>query len=445
MKPILVSLALLLLSAGSAQAGPSIEHWELENGARVYFVAADALPIVDVRIIFDAGGARDGEVPGLARLTNSLLNQGAGGMDADAIAVAFEGVGARFSSGSERDMASLHLRSLAREQSLRPALDTLALVLGQPEFPEAALERQRRRMQIALQGERQSPAALGSRALYSALYGDHPYGSPPQGTEESLAAIDRDAVRAFHRRYYVASNAVIAIVGDLERAQAEHLAAQLLGELPQGEPAPTLPVPPMVEAQTVHIPFPSTQTHILIGQVGIARSDVDHFPLQVGNHILGGGGLVSLLAHEMRERRGLSYSSYSYFIPSAAAGPYIIGSQVRADRTGEALEVLQSLFADFRNEGPTEEQLTAARQNITGGFPLSLDSNSKIVGQVGAIGFYRMPLDYLDTYTEQVEAVRADDIRNTYQRRLDPRRQVTVLVGPQGLDADTDAAADTDE
>lgn len=430
MRARLLATALLLIAPGLLLAGPQIQHWQLDNGARVYFVAADALPIVDVRITFDAAAARDGELAGLARLTNSLLNQGAGGLDADDLAQAFESVGARYSSGSERDMAWIHLRSLSRPESLQPAATTLARVLTAPDFPEAALERQRRRMLVALQAERQSPPAMANRALYAALYGDHPYATPPQGTEESLAAIDREAVENFYRQYYVATNAVIAIVGDLDRSQAEELAQTIAGELRPGQAPAPLPEPTPPEAQTVHIPFPANQTTILIGQLGMRRDDPDRFPLEVGNHILGGSGLVSVLAYEMRERRGLSYSSYSYFVPSAATGPFIIGSQVRADRAGEAQELLETVFREFRDLGPSAEQLEAAQANITGGFPLSLDSNSKIVGQVAMIGFYRLPLDYLDTYTKHVEAVSLGSVRSAFQR-LDPNHRVVVLVGPE--------------
>ncbi|RFA30056.1 peptidase M16 [Alkalilimnicola ehrlichii] len=441
MRPFLRTLSILwlVLWLPLAQANsPEIRHWQLDNGARVYFVQTETLPIVDLRVTFDAGAARDGEQAGLARLTNSLLSQGAAGLNADELALAFESVGARYSSGSERDMAWLQLRSLTRPEALTAATDTLAMILAAPEFPEADLERQRRQMLVALQAERQSPPTIAERALYEALYGDHPYASAPQGTEDSVRALSREAVVEFHEQYYTAGNAVLAIVGDLSANEARELSERLLADLPAGDRAPQLPEPEPPEPQTVHIPYPSAQTHVLIGQLGIARGDEDYFPLYVGNHILGGSGLVSMLVHEMRERRGLSYSSYSYFVPSAERGPFILGTQVRADRTGEALEVLENLFVEFRAEGPSADRLQAAQENITGSFPLNIDSNRKIVGYVSMIGFYGLPLDHLDTFIGQVEAVTQAAIVSSFQNRLDPEHRVRILVGPEGILADED-------
>lgn len=434
MKARILSWVVLLAALAGAQAhaktGLDIEHWQLDNGARVYFVATDAIPTVDVRVTLDAAGARDGDLAGLARLTNLLLDQGADGMDAQTIALAFEDVGARYSAGSERDMAWVGLRALSRPDALDPALDMLGRVIAQPDFPAADFERERRRMQVVLQHERQSPGALASRAFYGALYDGHPYGSAPQGDDESLEAIERDDVAAFHREYYVGANAVVAIVGDLDRAQAEHVAQQVVGALPAGERPAPLPEPAPPEAQHIHVPFPANQTTILVGMPGITRDDPQHETLHVGNHVLGGGGLVSLLTSEMRDRRGLSYSTYSYFVPMAQTGPFIMGSQVRADRTEETLEVLTRLFERYREEGPTATQLRAAQQNITGGFPLQLDSNRKIVGQISAIGYYGLPLDYLDEYTQRIDAIEREQIRAAFQR-IDPRRQVVVTVGPE--------------
>ncbi len=424
-------LGLLLLLPALAQAIPPIQHWVQEDGARVYFVATDALPIVDVRLTFDAAAARDGKLPGLARLTNGLLDQGNGGLSADEVAARFEQVGARLSGGSERDMAWLQLRSLSEPKALNAAIDTLALVLGKPEFPAAAVERQRRQMLVALQAVKQSPDKLGERAFYQAIYGDHPYATPPSGTEDSVKAIRRDDVVAFYRRHYTAPNAVVALTGDLSREQAAAIARTLTAGLPRGEaPPPLPPVPKPTQGAQHRVPFASSQTHVYIGAPAIDRASPDYFAFAVGNHVLGGGGLVSLLNQAMREQRGLSYSSASYFVPSARPGPFIISTQVRNERVDEALEVIRQLFRQLRSEGPSKEQLDAAKRNITGSFPLSLDSNSDIVAQLSAIGFYRLPLDYLDNYVRRVEQVSAEDIRKAFQTHLDPDTMTTVLVGP---------------
>jgi zinc protease len=428
--PIRGLLGLLLLALAPLQAAPPIEHWETANGARVYYVHAAELPMVDLRVVFDAGGARDGEKAGLAQLTSALLPDGAGALDADAIADRFASLGARFGTSSARDMAVVSLRSLTDPELLEPALETFALVLREPRFEQTGFARDRNRMLIAVRMGMQSPSYLMERAFFEALYQGHPYGSPPGGTEESLAALAREDAVEFHRRHYVGRNAVVAIVGDLDRAAAETLAERAVGGLPAGEPAPPLPeVPRLVGDANVHVTHPSAQSHVRIGELGIARNDPDHFALVVGNHVLGGGGMVSRLHAEIRERRGLSYSVYSYFSPMAAPGPFVMALQTATDQAAEATRLLYEELRRFLAEGPTEEELEASKRNITGGFPLRIDSNSAIVEHLAAIGFYRMPLDYLETYVERVDAVTLEEVRDAFARHLDPERVLTVVVG----------------
>lgn len=425
-----VLLLAMLFIVPLAEANPDIQHWRTSNGARVYFVSAPELPMLDIRVVFDAGSARDGNFPGLAMLTNGMLEEGAGALDADAIAERFDSLGASFSASSQRDMAIASLRSLTERSLLEPALHTFALLLSQPSFPADALERVRRQMLTGLQREEQDPGAIAERAFYRALYGEHPYGIPPTGTSESVQAMRRQDVLDFYQRYYVGRNAVIAIVGAVTRSEAERLAEMTVGQLTEGEAAPALPpVPALAMAEEVHIDHPSTQTHVLMGEPGMRRGDPDYFPLYVGNHILGGSGLVSRISEEVREKRGLSYSSYSYFLPMRVEGPFTLGLQTRNEKTDEALTVLRQTLAQFVADGPSEEELLAAKKNITGGFPLKIDSNSDILGYIAMIGFYGLPLDYLDNFNSRVEAVTVSRIRDAFSRRVHPDRMVTVTVG----------------
>ncbi len=417
-------------SSAAVFAGPQIQHWTTGNGARVYFVPAPELPMIDLRVTFDAGAARDGADGGVALLTNALLAEGAGGLDANRISERFESVGARFSSSAHRDMATVGLRSLSDPQYLEPALTTLAAIIGQPDFPKDAFKRERSRMLIGLQQRKQSPGALADEAFYKAVFGDHPYAGQPSGTEATVKALTPEKLRAFYQRYYVGRNAVIAIVGDLDRAAAATLAERIIGKLPAGEPAPELPaVKDLTKAVEVSIEHPSTQTHILLGAPGMKRGDPDYFPLYVGNHILGGSGLVARLSGEIREKRGLAYSAYSYFRPMRKRGPYTLGAQTRNASAGETLAVMRETLATFIVEGPSEEELEAAKKNITGGFPLRISSNKKIIDYIGMIGFYNLPLDYLDTFNAKVEAVTVTDIKDAFQRRIHPDRMAVVTVG----------------
>ena len=428
-KAAIWSLA-LLLPLGGAVASPDIQHWKTGNGGRVYFVAAPQLPMVDVRVVFDAGSARDGELPGLASMTNGLLDTAAGKLDEEAIAERLEGLGAQLGSAALRDMAMVSLRTLSAPEYLDPALEIMSAILARPGFPEKIFQRERKQMLIGLQAEQQSPSAIARKAFYRAIYGEHPYAIPGSGTEESLQAMQRSDLVRFHERYYVAANGVVAIVGDLSRQQAERLAERLMTGLPEGEPAPPLPeVKPLARAVERKIPFPSSQTHILVGQPGMTRTDPDYLPLYVGNHILGGSGFGSRIMAEIREKRGLAYSAYSFFRPMRRKGPFQIGLQTRNDKADEAQRVLRETLQGFIEQGPTAAELEAAKKNITGGFPLRIDSNRDILEYIAMIGFYNLPLDYLESFNRRVEAVTLEQIRDAFRRRVDPKRMATVTVG----------------
>ncbi|MBI5782635.1 MAG: insulinase family protein [Gammaproteobacteria bacterium] len=413
------------------EAGPKIQHWTLSNGARVYFVESRELPMLQVRVVFDAGSSRDpAEKAGVANLTAAMLDEGAGGLGADEIASRFEGVGAEFGAGADRDMASVNLRSLSDSALLDPALELFARVLATPAFPAENLERQRGQVLVSLQKDAQSPGAIAEKAFYRELYGPHPYASDPLGNEKSLKAITREDLLAFHRRHYVGANAWVVIVGDASKRQARNIAERIIGKLPAGNAMPPLPpVRTLYSGWRKQIAFPATQTHISMGHPGVRRGDPDYFPLYVGNYILGGGGLVSRLSVEVREKHGLSYSVYSYFLPLRMPGPLSIGLQTKNTQRDEALKLVRQVLKDFVAKGPTGEELEAAKKHITGSFPLRLDSNGKIAENLAMIGFYGLPLTYLDDFIPRVEAVSVDQVRKAFRRRVHPDHMVTVIVG----------------
>ena len=428
-RTVLLGLCAWFITA-AVQAGPAIQHWQTGNGVRVYFVPAPQLPMIDVRVVFAAGSARDGAKPGLAQLTSGLLAEGAGGLNADVIAQGFEGLGAQFGAGVDRDMAWTSLRTLSDNKLSVPALDLMAKVLRHADFPAQAFERERSRMLIGLREEEEKPEQIAEKAFYKALYKDHPYATPPEGTKTSLESLKRADVLAFYKQYYVAHNALIAIVGALDRSAAEKLAETVAGSLPPGAAAPALPpVKALDAAQNIRLAHPSTQTHLFVGQPGIARGDADYFALYVANHVLGGSGLVSRLSDEIREKRGLSYSVYSYFMPMAQPGPFMMGLQTRNDQADEAQRLMQETLVKYLAEGPTDKELGAAKQNITGGFPLRIDSNSKILEYLAVIGYYHLPLDYMDTFSQKIDAITRSQAHTAFKQHINPDKLVTVRVG----------------
>ncbi len=418
-------------SAGGAMEA-DIQQWQTNNGAKVLFVARHELPIVDVQMAFDAGSARDGDSAGLARLTNHLLLDGTSALDAGEIARQFERYGARVSTNSGRDTAEVSLRALSEAARLDPVITNLADALADARFPTDAVERVRQQMRLGLEQAQSSPSDLAERAFAQGIYGDHPYASPPSGTLDSVLQLEREAVVAFHQRHYTASNATIAIVGDLEASRAKAIAEQLSSKLPTGKALPELPeVRLPTSAQTIRVPFQAEQTHVLIGQPSVRRGDETYYPLYMANHMLGGSGLTSILAERMREERGLSYSSGSRITTGARRGRFQMSTQVRNEALAEALDVMRGSFVELRDEGPNAERLEASRRNITGSFPLQLDSNRDLLGYVSSIGFHNLPHDYLAQFIARIEAMQASQVTGALNAQLNPAQMITVLVGPE--------------
>ena len=441
-RPLIILLIGIVLVAGYAllsedmskppveAKGLSIKTWTTNNGARVFYVPATSLPMVDVRVVFDAGSARDGKQYGIAQLTNNLLSQGAGEWNAQQLAERFEDVGANFSTNALRDMAVVSLRSLTEKEWLDTALQTMATIIRKPRFDKHAVERERQLQLVAIEEQQQSPEAIAEKLFYKNLYGNHPYAHPGIGNKQSLTAIKREDLIAFHKQYYVGKNAIVAIVGNVDEKQAHKIANQLVGDLPRGDKAAAIPEPQaLTKAVAIKHVYPTTQTHLLAGVIGTQRGDKDYFPLYVGNHILGGGGFSSRMMKEIREKRGLAYSAYSYFLPMRVRGPFQLGAQTRNEKAGETLGLMKEVLKKFVNDGPTVDELEHAKRNITGGFPLKLDSNKDIIQYLAMIGFYGLPLDYLNKFNQHVNAVTIAQIKDAFKRRVDPEKLLTVVVG----------------
>ena len=437
MKTLITGLLLLVtqLSMQQASAAPKIESWLTDAGLQVYYVPVTQLPMLDVRLTFAAGSAHDGDKLGIASMTAGMLDKGAAGLNADQIAEAFESVGAEFSTGSARDMAWVSLRTVTLAEQMNPAMAAWQKIIASPDFPDADFARLKKQALIGLEAEKQSPSAIANKAFYKNLYHDHPYAQPQSGTEESINAMSIVDIKGYYNKYFVLKNAQLALVGSINRKDAEILANSIAKSLMSndrgvGEKAPEIPaVQPLTQAQVIHIPYPSKQAHIMIGQPGDKRGDKDYFKLYLGNHGLGGSGFTSRLMKEIRVKRGLAYSVYSYFIPMAENGPFMVGLQTKLSQTDDALKVVRDELEKFQKEGPSEEDLKASKLNITGGFPLRTASNDDIIGYLAMIGFYGLPLDYLDTFTTTVNSISREDVIDAFKRRVHPDKMLTVIVG----------------
>jgi len=446
-KDVLVTVVTSLVCLHSALAAIAIEHWTQPSGAQVFLVQSHAIPMVDVQLDFDAGSRRDpAEQAGLASATARMSGMGVRAnsargepaLDENALGEAWADLGASFGGQASSDRMSFALRSLTYPDLLAKAVQLAARQLAEPAFPAEIWQRERETMSAAIKEANTRPGTLAQRAFDQAVYGGHPYGYDT--TEDSLKRIEVTHMVALYRQMIQPCRAKVALVGALTRVQADALVTQLLAGLTEQQTAtgvtsrcPALPavaeIAPLAQASELRIGFDSAQAHVLLGQPGYKRNDPDFFAMLVGNYILGGGGFVSRLTNEVREKRGLSYSVYSYFAPGLHAGAFTIGLQTRPDQADQALQVSREVLARFVADGPTEDELQAAKDNLIGGFALRLDSNRKLLDNVANIAWNNLPLDYLDSWTQRVQNITVADIRSAFQRKLQPDRMVTVVLG----------------
>ena len=437
-----ISAALVLqgLVVNPAWALIPLQHWTAPNGAQVWLVESPTIPMVDVQIDFDAGSRRDPAAQaGLADAVAGMVTKGvravdgAAALDENALGEAWADLGASFDASADPDGLRFVLRSLTEPPLLERAAALAARQIGQPSWPAEVWQRERARWNASLKEALTRPATVAAQAFADAVYGSHPYAQRP--TADTLARLEVADFERFHARYLTACRARVSIVGAVSRAQAQQLVDRLLAHLPSPPAADCTPLPavPEVAALTAPVqrtlPFASAQAHVLIGQPGFVRRDPDFLALLVGNHILGGGGFVSRLTQAVREERGLSYSVYSQFAPGLHAGAFTVGLQTRPDQAAQAVQVTRDVLARFVAQGPTEAELRAAKDNLIGGFALRIDSNRKLLANVANIAWNGLPLDYLDRWTQAVEALTVADIRAAMARKLQPERMVTVVVG----------------
>ena len=421
----------LVLFSLQAQAALNIQQWQTTSGTAVYFVENHDLPIVDISTSFRAGSAQDtAEKSGVAGITQYLMTLGAGGMNEEQISNQMADIGAQLGGSADEDMSIFKLRTLSSAVEQEKALKIYTAILQKPDFPASVLVREKQRILSGLKEAETQPDSISDSAFKKAIFGSHPYGLEESGQVATVEKITVDDLKAFYAKNYGAKNAVIAMIGDMTRTQAGAIAERISSGLSNAAkinpPADVVKPTKPIETRIAH---PATQAHILLGYPGIKRGDSDFYALYVGNYILGGGGFVSRLTEEVREKRGLVYSVYSYFMPMSAVGAFQIGLQTKKEQADEALKLVRETTDNFIKGGITEAELKAAKQNIVGGFPMRIDSNAKILDYLGVIGFYKLPLTYLDEFNANISKVTAAQVKDAFNRRVKPENFVTVVVG----------------
>jgi len=415
-----------------------IEQLDSYKGAKAYLVQTKALPMVDIEVSIDAGDRYDpAGKSGLADMAAGLMNYGVRGdkgvlteaQIADEIADLGANIG--LSVGGER--AILRIRSLSRKDLRDRAVKLAAAMLSAPTYDSKIVEREKQRTITNLQEAETKPEYVLERRFKKSVYGDYPLADSP--SVKSVAAVSVSDLKQFHQQFYRGDRMIVSIVGDVDRAEASDIVQALLKQIPQsGQPIAKLPelqrspVEPLAQRE-IQIPFDSQQAHIAMGMTAVARSNPDYFPLLVGNYILGGGGFVSRLMSEVREKRGLAYSVFSYFAPGKDNGIFQAGLQTKNDQASQALDVMSSTITQFIADGPTPSELLAAKANLVNGYPLRIDNNRKLLDNVSAIAWNDLPLDTMDIWTKQVEAVTLEQVKAAFQKYLAMDRMKIVVLG----------------
>ncbi len=423
-----IFISILFVFSNLTFAKLNIQHWETNNGARIYFIENHDLPIVDINVDFRAGSVKDNKQKnGLASLTNHMMVLGSGGINEEDLANKFIDLGAQLNSSFDQDKSGFSLRTLSDKKS--EAVDLLTLVLHEPDFDSDILEREKKRYIASINQSKTMPGSIASKAFMKALYNEHPYGLPSSGEVEAIKKIRKKDLHDFYKIHYLSNELSIVIVGDISRKEAENLGNKI--SLGFSENKMTLEIPSVdyIKGQEIKISHPAKQAHLYYGAPIIKRGDPDFLVLYLGNYILGGGGFVSRLTQVIREDRGLAYSVYSYFMPFIEAGPFQVAVQTKKSQVKQAKELIQKTVAEFIQNGPTSKELRRAKDFMIGGFPLRLDSNKKILEYVSMMAFYKYPLDYLETFTNKIDKITAEEIKSAFQRRVDMSKFSTVIVG----------------
>jgi zinc protease len=433
----LCSLMVCTFVHSLVQAGGAIEHWQQESGAQVWLRSTSAIPMVDIQIDWDAGARFDPQgLEGLSGFAATMLTKGSRewkgrpALTEEKVGSVWADLGGIFSAQASEDRFFVNVRTLTKTEVLEEVTQLVAHQLAAPAVNDTVWNRIQRNVISSIKEMQTRPGPVAARAFNEAIFLKHPYGRSP--SEQSMLAIAPSEIKKFLDSNLRACDAKVSVVGNLSKEQANTMVLKLLAGI-RDKPCLDRPslekVAPLTQSKDVKIAFDSAQAHLLMGQPGIARSDADYFPIIVGNYILGGGGFVSRLTREVREKRGLSYSVASSFSPARDKGAFLISLQTRPDQVQQAKNVAMDVLRDFVLNGPTQAELKAAKDFMIGGFALNLDSNRKLLNNVSSIAWNGLPLNYLDTWTTEIGKVSTADIRRAFQKNLALDKMVTVVVG----------------
>ena len=422
---------IIMTQANLTQADVEISKYVTKNGVEILYTKSENIPMIDIKITFDAGSNKDGELKGLSMLTHSLLDEGTSKMNSEAIASAFESTGAIFGTSVNKDKSSVSLRSLADKKYLEPSVKMLIKILSDSVFPKSEVILQKERTLSSISEDKSDPSEVSSNLFFKEIYGNYAYGFPSIGSEESIEKIKRKDIINFYKENINSSNASIAIVSSLSKKDIINLSEKISKSLSFSSPKKNglNNFQKNNKKKYIFKKFNSEQAHIYIGGQSIKRGSKNHLPLYVGNYIFGGSGFSARLMKELRVKRGLTYGVYSYIYPMKNIGPFVVGIETKAEQAQESVRLIHKMLKEFHANGPTDKELTHAKEAIINGFPLRIDSNQDILNYLSMINYYDLPINYLNTFTDKISKITKKDILRAFKEEIDVNNLITLVVG----------------
>jgi zinc protease len=425
--------AAFALALGSAAQAMKIERVVSPGGIEAWLVHDKTVPLIALDFAFQGAGAIQdpADKAGLGNMVSSLLDEGAGEIDAKTFHERLEEKAIQLSFSTGRDQFRGSVRTLTENRD--EAFELLRLSLTAPRFDPEEVERIRSQIMARLARESTSPNDISGKRWWSAAFPGHPYGRPVGGTLESVPRIGVSDLKDYARRVLARDKLKVAVVGDIDTAAAAAMLDKVFGGLPaKADLTPVEAAHLQGLGQRIVIDMDVPQAVVTFGGNGIARKDPDFMAAYIVNHILGGGSFSSRLYREVREKRGLAYSVYTSLIWLDHAAMLLGGTGTRAERAGEAVDIIEQEIRRLADTGPTEEELDRTKSFLKGSYALGFDTSTKIAGQLVQIQLDDLGIDYIDRRSSMIDAVSIDDARRVTKRLLDGLL-VTVVGRPQGM------------
>ncbi|HQF30763.1 MAG TPA: pitrilysin family protein [Hyphomicrobiales bacterium] len=429
LRPLALGLLVLAALMLRPAAATEVQRVVSPGGIEAWLVEEHAVPVIAMDFGFAGGSAQDPEgKTGLANLLSGLLDEGAGDLDSATFQKALEdnSISMSFSAGRDVFYGSLKTLTANRDEAFR----LLTLAVNEPRFDAEPIERMRAQIVAGIKANEKDPEELAFDLWYEAAFPDHPYGWRKEGSEASLAAVTAADLAGLRDRMFARRDLKVAVVGDIDAKTLAPLLDEVFGRLPADPDLVAVPeITPKAGAR-VESEIANPQTVIRFGGVGIKRDDPDFIPAYIANHILGGGSFSSRLYDEVREKRGLAYSVYTFLAPYDHAGAFVGGVATRSDRAGEAMQLIESELKRFAAEGPTEKELAEAKSFLVGSFALRFDTSQKISAQLLAFNLDNLGIDYINKRNALIEAVTIEDVKRAAKRVFGSGGLIVATVGP---------------